>query len=395
MSSNTFSNLENSKINGNLILTNGYIQFPNGSQQISAGGGGGGDVSTTTINTYTNTSTNNFEASEITCATQDSNDSSYLVANTAFVQTLVETVGILANYNTTIGANGNFQYIDTTIANNNSSFGNACLPSLTTGSLNTCAGANCAFNLTTGSENSLVGINCGQSLTTGSYNSACGHFCLSDSNGSYNTACGFNAGQNDVGLSSNNSYLGSNASQINADTYSYNYLTLIGSYSEPVNVGVNNQIVLGRLNGFDDIYIPSGNIYLGNSIINSTYVIQASGNNSEIHFQTIPSTGLPYTNTLSVASSLTQINSNLSVNGELTIEPTNNLIVNGQSSLNGNVSIPSPYNLTSNNIIFTNQGGDPGYTTNATIYLNTTVTATQQLRCNINGTLYYINLTPV
>ena len=99
MSSQSFANLANSEFNGNIILKNGYIQFPNGSQQTTAGGGGG-NVSTTTINTYTNTSTNNFQAANITCATQSLGNNSAKVANTQFVQSSVETAGQYNNYNT-------------------------------------------------------------------------------------------------------------------------------------------------------------------------------------------------------------------------------------------------------------------------------------------------------
>jgi len=357
MSSNTFSNLENSKLNGNLILTNGYIQFPNGSQQTEAGGGGGGNVSTNTINTYTNTSINDFENAEITCATQDSQDNSYLVANTAFVQNVVGTVGQLPNDNNALGYNYD------TINFNNISF-------------NTLYGSSIATYLN-GDGNTLVGYNSSTTLTTGNSNSAYGCFTLLDSNGSYNTAIGFSAGENDVGLSSNNTYIGNTATQIDTDTYSYNYLTLIGAGSEPILTGINNQMVLGRKNGADDIYIPSGNIYLGDNVLNSSYVIQASGNNSDIQFKTLSSVGTVYENTLILSS-------------------TSSTLQSGEIYLTGDVTVSNSYSLTVNNTIYANQGGDPSFgTTDAVIYFNASATSTQQLRVNINGAQYYINLSSI
>lgn len=93
MSSQSFANLANSEFNGNIVLNNpnSYIQFPDGSQQFYAGGGAGGDVFLNALNTYTNTSVNDFEAAEITCFTQPSGDNSTFVATTAFVQTELST----------------------------------------------------------------------------------------------------------------------------------------------------------------------------------------------------------------------------------------------------------------------------------------------------------------
>jgi hypothetical protein len=355
MSSQSFANLANSEFNGNIILKNGYIQFPNGSQQTTAGGGGG-NVSTTTINTYTNTSTNNFQAANITCATQSLGNNSAKVANTQFVQSSVETAGQYNNYNTLIGKNVN---IDFNTVSYNSLFGSNVAPQLI------------------GDGNSLFGYQSSTTLTTGESNSAIGCFTLLDSNGSYNTAVGFSAGENDFGLSSNNTYLGNSATQNNADNYSYNFLTLIGANSEPVEVGSDNQIVLGRLNGDDELFIPGNNIFLGNqNNISETYTIEASGENSTIIFTAQDSVPSGYQNVLSLSTSLSELTS-------------------GQITFNGDVTIPSPNNLIVNDIQLVNQGGDPGYTTNAVIYLNTTVASTEQLRVNINGTLYYINLTPV
>ena len=450
MSASSFANSANAKFNGNIVLNNGYLKFPNGSIQTTAGGGsGGGNVSTTTNNIYTNTSTNDFENSEITCATQLNSDNSTYVANTEFVQTRVGTVGIYDNNNTGIG-NNVFNNIDLQIADNNTAFGSYTLSSITTGSSNcgfgvnvctelttgssncgygndalssittgsencgygnnvlyslttgssncgygfetltnlTTGSANCGYGsnalyaLTTGINNTCVGYNAGNVITTSSFNTSVGFASLIDVTGSNNTAIGYNAGVNDE-TGSNNTYLGSQAQQQNLDTSSYNYLTLIGSDSQPVNVGSNNQIVLGRLNGDDELFIPGNNIFLGNqNNIDETYTIQASGENSTIIFTTQPSVPAVYQNTLSLSSTLSELTSD-------------QITLTGNVTISGDLTIPSPNNLSVNNIEFVNQNGDPGYTTNATIYLNTTVTATQQLRCNINGTLYYINLTAV
>lgn len=376
MSAQSFSNLANSEFNGNIVLNNGYIQFPDGSQQTTAGGGGG-NVSTSTINTYTNTSVNNFEAAEITCDTQVLGDNSTYVANTAFVQSTVGSVGQYDNFNTAIGGL-NFGNLNTTLANNNSAFGNASLYTITDGYINSCVGANCAYNLTTGNNNSLIGFQCCNDLTTGSYNSSCGSFTLQITNGSYNSTLGYESGLNDFGLSSYNTYLGAGASQTNTDTNSYEYLTLIGAGSEPVNVGSDNQIVLGRLNGDDELFIPGNNIFLGNqNNISETYTIEASGENSSILFTAQDSVPTGYQNVLSLSTSLSELTS-------------------GQISLTGDVTVSNPYSLTVNNTIFANQGTDSSFgTSDAVIYFNASAPSTEQLRVNINGTLYYINLTAV
>jgi len=428
MSAQSFSNLANSEFNGNIVLTNpsSYIQFGNGSKQFVAGGAGGGNVSTSTINTYTNTSVNNFEAAEITCDTQLLGDNSTYVANTAFVQTALSNTGdvfldgtntytntsvnnfeaaeitcdtqVLGN-NSTYVANtafvktaidnvgifpngnlglGNNNYTVLTIGSDNNAYGDGALESITSGQLNNCIGEDSGNNITTGSGNNLLGYQAGTAITTGSSNVSIGTSSLLTSNGSYNVAVGNQAGEGDTGLSSNNTYLGNSASQLGSDTSSYNFLTLIGSDSEPINVGSDNQIVLGRLNGDDDLYIPANNIFLGNqNNISETYTIEASGENSSILFtsqSSVPSSG--YVNVLTLSTSLSELTSD-------------------QITFNGDVTIPSPNNLIVNDIQLVNQNGDPGYTTNAVIYLNTTVPATEQLRVKINGTLYYINLTAV
>jgi hypothetical protein len=241
----------------------------------------------------------------------------------------------------------------------------------------TSIGSNAGQQITTGSENSILGFSTLGNLTTGNFNSTCGCYTLLDTNGSYNTAIGHSAGENDVGLSSFNTYVGAQATQEDTDTYSYEYLTLIGAGSTPILQGINDQIVFGRATGEDDIYIPSGNIYLGDSNINSTYTIQASGNNSDIRFQTLPSTGAPYQNTLTLSTTSTTIQS-------------------GQIFLNGDVSVTSPNSLTVNNTTYTDLGGDPAFgTANPVIYFNGTAPSLQQLRVNINGAQYYINLSPI
>jgi hypothetical protein len=327
MSAQSYSNLANSEFNGNIVLTNpsSYIQFGNGSKQSIAGGGSGGNVSTDQDNTFEDGYTQTFQGAISIDNTQSN-------------------IGQFQNANTAIGISLSL--------------------------------------LTTGADNTCLGYNAGSSITTSSFNTAVGFSALLDVTGSNNTACGYNAGVNDE-TGSNNTYLGSEAQQQDLDTSSYNYLTLIGADSEPVEVGSDNQIVLGRLNGDDNLYIPGNNIFLGKqNNINEAYTIQASGNNSGIQFQTLPSTGLPYENTLTLSTSLSELTSGqISLNGDVTIT--------------GDVTIPSPNNLYTNDTQYVAQAGDPGYVTNAVIYFNNTVPVGQQLRVSINGTLYYINLTAV
>jgi len=395
MSSNTFSNLENSKLNGNLILTNGYIQFSDGSQQSTAGGGGGGgNVSTNTINTYTNTSVNNFEDAEITCATQDSQDNSYSVANTAFVQNVVGTVGQLSNNCTGIGN----RVLQNATGDNNNGFGVGTLPN-TSGidncafgfeSLNSCTTgfSNCGFgngtlsNLTTGYDNMAIGLQALLSLETGQSNLAIGTNAGSiiSPNSSFNVLIGNQTGEYLLG--NNNTCIGNISGPLTTDTNTYNYLTCIGSNSVPVNVGGSNQLVLGSITGNETVYIPSGNIVLGNNQVTPNFTFTLQPTFTDLLFVGSGPSGVPST-ILDLSQPTTTMNS------------TSFIINSSTTTFNGGVSIPSPHNLISNNIELVNQGGDPGYTSNGVIYLNTTVTATQQLRVSINGTLYYINLTPV
>jgi hypothetical protein len=323
MSSQSFANLANSEFNGNIILKNGYIQFPDGSQQTTAGGGGGGNVSTTTINTYTNTSVNDFEAAEITCSTQLNSDNSTLVANTEFVQTRVGTVGQLNNDNTAIGI--------------------SVLELLTTGSANTGYGSNCLYYVTSGADNTCIGFNAGLNISTASNNTAVGFSALQETNGSNNTACGYQAGDHDIN-GSNNTYLGAGAQQQDLDTSSYNYLTLIGADSEPVNVGLDNQIVLGRLNGDDELFITGNNIFLGNqNNINETYTIEASGSNSTLIFTAQSSVPTGYENILTLSTTSNSVptlsyvdNGTSIVNQTMLSTAFNNIIKTGSVTINGN-----------------------------------------------------------
>jgi hypothetical protein len=383
MSAQSFSNLANSEFNGNIVLTNpnSYIQFGNGSQQTTAGGGGGGgNVSTTTINTYTNTSTNNFEDAEITCATQDSTDNSYLVANTAFVQTNVQSVGILEHNCVGIGLG----VLSNNTGTNNNAFGNTTLSLNTSGFSNCAFGSNSLGSSTTASNNTGYGNQTLTSLTSGNFNCAFGFQTLDQLiTGENNLALGGQAGVYLNSNSSDNTLIGNQAGPINTDTTTYKFLTCIGSDSEPINVGSNNQIVLGRLNGDDELFIPSNNIFLGNqNNISETYTIEASGENSTIIFTAQDSVPTGYQNVLSLSTTLSELTS-----GQITF--------NGDVTINGDITIPSPNNLIINDVQFVNQGGDPSYPTNAVIYLNSSASVGEQLRVQINGTLYYINLTAV
>ena len=245
MSESSLLNSPNVKLNGNLILQgqNTYIQFPNGTQQNTAGGGSGGDVYTNVNNTFLQSSMNTFLGDvQITGAFQ--------VDNT---QTNIgQLSGNGGEVNTSIGANS--------------------LHNITTGQANSSFGGYSLSSLTTGIDNTSCGYNGLNSCTIGSYNTAVGFSTLLDTtNGNLNTALGYQAGENNTG--SNNTYLGSNATQLPTDTNSYQYLTLIGANAIPINSGQSNQVVLGR--NTDNVYIPSSSINLGVSISSNLYV---SGN---------------------------------------------------------------------------------------------------------------------
>jgi len=365
MSSQSFANLANSEFNGNIILKNGYIQFPNGSQQTTAGGSGGGNVSTTTINTYTNTSVNNFEDAEITCATQLNSDNSTLVANTEFVQTRVGTVGQFPNGNFGLGNNN---YLNLTTGNTNYAYGNGALQNITIGELNNCIGEDAGTNITTGSGNNCIGYQSLVGATSGSANVSVGSNNLLNSNGSYNVAIGNQAGEFDTGLSSNNIYLGNSASP--TDTHSYQYLTLIGSNSQPVIQGLNSQIVLGSTTGGETVYIPNTSLQFGVGNTSVNYNIVGSGNDSSIRLLCNDTTG---TTQSTIVANYT----------ESIFYSETNLFVQG---------------LVSANLGLIKEVTDGTYSSqNGTIYWNgnNSVPQTQQLRVNLGGTLYYINLTAV
>jgi len=61
MSAQSFSNLANSEFNGNIVLNNGYIKFPDGSIQYNANGGSATGVFTDQDNTFETAYTQTFD----------------------------------------------------------------------------------------------------------------------------------------------------------------------------------------------------------------------------------------------------------------------------------------------------------------------------------------------
>jgi len=353
MSSRSFANQRNSDFYGNIVLknANSYIKFSDGSTLSSAGGGGGGNVSTNTINTYTNTSTNNFENAEITCATQLVGNNSTFVATTEFVQTALLNTG---NVSTT----GNNVYTNTSTNN----FQDAEITCSTQDSTdNSYLVANTAFVQTRVGTAGQLSNNC----------AGIGIDVLQNTLGSYNTAIGSQSGINDVGVSSNNNtYLGTSASQQDTDTHSYQFLTLIGSNSEPVIQGLNSQIVLGSTTGNETVFIPNTSLQFGVGNASILYDIIGSGNDSSVRLLCNDTTGTTQSTIVAnYAESIFYSETNLFVQG----------LVSANLGLLKEVS------------------DDPYSSQNATIYWNgnNSLPQTQQLRVNLGGTLYYINLTPV
>jgi hypothetical protein len=351
MSAQSFSNLANSEFNGNIVLTNpnSYIQFGNGSKQSVAGGAGGGNVSTDQPNTFEAGYTQTFDG-------------------TISVNNKQSNIGQFGNGNTGIGS-AIFFTLDIANSDNNIAIGTGVCGSLTTGSENVGIGMFSLPNVTTGNENTCIGANSGNSISTGSYNCSVGSSSLIDNNGSNNSAIGYTAGENDVS-GSNNTYLGSEAQQLNTDLHSYQYLTLIGANSQPVIQGSNGQIVLGSTTGNETVYIPNTNLQFGVSNPTINYNIIGSGDGASIRLLCDDLTG----------TTQTVIDANYQ---QSIFYAESNLFVSG---------------LVSSDVGLVKEVSDAAYSNqNATIYWNgnNSLPATQQLRVNLGGTLYYINLTAV
>lgn len=228
---------------------------------------------------------------ESTAPTPIAGDDSTKIATTAFVQTELSNITGYAQldevntFTTTNIFDGDVQISGVFLVDNtktnigqltgdgvNTSIGGNSLQSVTTGEANTSFGGFSLSLLTTGIDNTSCGYNGLNSCTIGSFNTAVGFSTLLDTTtGDANTAIGYQAGENNTG--SNNTYLGSNATQPPTDTTSYSQLTLIGANTIPVVEGQNNQVVLGR--DTDNVYIPSSSINLG---VNTSSNLYVSGN---------------------------------------------------------------------------------------------------------------------
>jgi len=141
-----------------------------------------------------------------------------------------------------------------TTGGNNTGVGNSTLMNNTTGVNNTAIGNEALILATTSSNNTAIGVSSLYRMTTGMNNSA----------------LGYGSGLYDVSGNSN-TYLGASSSQLQGDNNVYHNSTAIG-YNSVINA--SNQIMLGGLytSTYPTVFIPSGNINLGNncSILTST-----------------------------------------------------------------------------------------------------------------------------
>ena len=239
----------------------------------------------------------------------------------------------------------------------------------TTGSANTLVGYSCGNNVidalavtalgaealtscTSGNDNVSIGVNSCSLLTTASNNTACGSSSLYDVvSGNNNTAVGYQSGLNAEGGSNNNTFLGAGANQLNADTFQYSQLTLIGANCHPIVQGQNNQFVLGSI---ETIYIPSGEIVLGDDTEDNSFSIELSGANSALEIITYSvENGTPH-NTVTILDDNINFNvNNISIGSVVESGANYQLSILGESStLNitaeGQIEINSHQIVTSN-----------------------------------------------
>ena len=341
MSAQSFSNLNNSVVNGDLILSNGYLQFPDGSVQTTASGGGTGtgvyiNQNNTFQDTYIQTfdnglivnNSNSITFQNITnpATTQISQNLNNLqIASSAF------GAGIeLINTNTTtevvLSTNQYGLQIDKgiTIENDNGN-GNSVLllsDSIINNQLDV------SGNLSTSGDFYLNGLLLSKDVNT--------------------TGLKINNDGLTLGNTTNDNYV-----ILQSDTITSNQLDITGSLN---TTGIIN------LNG--------NSLNFGTGVASSTYTIYGSGDNSSVAINTDDNTGTTRT-TISASYDETIFYSQVNTFEE-------SIVCNDVGVYKSN-SDPS----------FSNQ--------NATIYWNSTNTipTTQQLRVNLGGTIYYINLTPV
>ena len=134
------------------------------------------------------------------------------------------------------------------------------------------------------------------------------------------------------------------------------------------------------------------NIYATNSNYSPKLLASFTGNSlSDPQYIYGNTTIYTYFNIINNGLGINIYNTNNDASGNLSygtnLNYSTDFVMNSGLYLNGN--------LISNAAQLVNQGTDPAYNTNATLYLNTTAPLEEQLRLNINGTLYYVKLIAV
>lgn len=166
------------------------------------------------------------------------------------------------------GASANF--VATTDASQNTSFGYNALLSVTTGTSNTGIGNDSLKTLTTGNWNTCIGQGSGQAILSGTDNSAFGQNALRVGTGNANMAFGSNAldgittGSNNVGIGQFSGFSNSSANATNANN------VYIGQSSGKDNIGSGN-LFLGYLSGSASA-TTSNKLYIANTATNSPLI---------------------------------------------------------------------------------------------------------------------------
>ena len=153
MSSQSFANLANSEFNGNIVLNNGYIKFPDDSIQTTAGGGGGGNVSTDQNNTFEVGFTQTFNGSvDITNYTNSNVIGQPILSSTPTIINSVLLGNVIGdpitNISGTIAIGNNSAYATTTNINGisigtESNLGNGATNNIAIGYQAAATGNNC------------------------------------------------------------------------------------------------------------------------------------------------------------------------------------------------------------------------------------------------------------
>lgn len=258
MSSQSFANLANSEFNGNIVLNNGYIKFPDDSIQTTAGGGGGGNVSTDQNNTFEVGFTQTFNGSvDITSYTASNIIGQPLLdVNPTIIDSVllgVQVGNIITNINGTVAIGNNSAY--STITNTNgisigkdSDIGNGATNNIAIGANASATGNNSVAigaNANTGNNNEiLLGTSSNyvkipnylqfsdNSIQTTAFSYAGNS--ITNINGSSTTAWVFNT----LGLPNFNILLATNITSFLPQVYTGSYDTIPQSYTFTISSAV-------------------------------------------------------------------------------------------------------------------------------------------------------------